>query len=410
MVINYINNNKRVYLVNKRLFELIGFNYILKNDDNVLYYGGNGKLIIEYKNNKDNKDISLLIMNYNKQEKYNIFFIMKNQLNITYKNLLSQSIDDIKKYNFIMPFNNFIKSNNNFPTHHQNNYSINNYSPINNQKYLRNSFKTSRKEISNNNFFSKIIINNIQNPLHKSYIRFNNIPINYNKNDRIQKEKKESFEKDLLKIFINIFYYEKNISEKKENAFHNNEKYYLINPKWLIDYKKYYNYEKLYNILSNQKENYSINFNNLENNIDYIINNYNFNKDILNYEKKELSKELIDIKAINCSITRKYNIEFIFKSIIIPFKIMELIKKCYNNFPKNLFTKELIFNKNNIIYINKKNAIIGKLNINNYFIPEFIFSYNTLNILKKEKNILLSDFFFINEYIKYSVPIENNYN
>ena len=42
-----------------------------------------------------------------------------------------------------------------------------------------------------------------------------------------------NIDEGLLKIFINIFYYEKYLSENKEKVFNNNEQYYLINPKWL---------------------------------------------------------------------------------------------------------------------------------------------------------------------------------
>jgi hypothetical protein len=58
-----------------------------------------------------------------------------------------------------------------------------------------------------------------------------------------------------------------------------------------------------------------------------------------------------------------------------------------------------------------KNIIIGNLNNKNYFIPKYIFSYDTLEISKKEKNmIVLSNPFKINEYIKYSIPNENDNN
>ena len=188
------------------------------------------------------------------------------------------------------------------------------------------------------------------------------------------------------------------MSEKKENAFNNNEEYYLINPKWLINFKEYYNYEKLYNLLSSQNNNNSINYNNLDDNIDYIINNYNFNKDILNFEKKELSEELIDIINIKCKFIKKYNKAFMVESIIFPSTIMELIINCYKLNLKYIFIKELIFKNNNIIYINSQSVIIiiGKLNDYNYFVPKYIFSYNTLNIFKNEINIILSDSFLIN--------------
>ena len=50
------------------------------------------------------------------------------------------------------------------------------------------------------------------------------------------------------------------------------------------------------------------------------------------------------------------------------------------------------------------------MNNKNIFIPKYILIYNSSEILNNEKKILLSDSFSINEYIKFSIPIENKNN
>ena len=402
----------------RNLIELMGFNNIIKNYNNVLYYGGNGKLIIEYKNNIENK--SLLIINPKNQLKENIFIIIKEQFNISYMHflLLFNNIYEINCYEFLVPFNNFI-SNNNSPNHHQNN-NINNYSPIYNKsnikKDLYNNYITTERNLDINVYYSPT--NRLQRnnkTKYNSYKKINNI--NYdtfsmnNQNKLFLSKNQDSFEKKLLVVFIYIYFYEKNLSLKKEHAFNQKQKYYLINPEWLNDYKNYYNYQKLYNLLSKQKHNNnSINYNNLDNNIDYIIKNYNFNKDILDFEKRELPEELNNGEKINCDYNEIEEISFISESIIFPFKIMDLIQMCNINISISIIPCELEFVNNNIFYIEEEKIIMGNLNDSNYFISKFIFIYDTLNIFEIERPKLLSNSFSINEYIKYSKSINNNKN
>ena len=47
------------------------------------------------------------------------------------------------------------------------------------------------------------------------------------------------FKEKIIQLFIYIFYYEKYLSENKYNSFNNDEKYYLINPYWIENYKNY---------------------------------------------------------------------------------------------------------------------------------------------------------------------------
>ena len=57
-----------------------------------------------------------------------------------------------------------------------------------------------------------------------------------------------NFKRDILKILISIFYYEKP-SDKNENIFNVYQQYYLISPEWLKEFKEFYNYQNLYELL-----------------------------------------------------------------------------------------------------------------------------------------------------------------
>ena len=125
----------------------------------------------------------------------------------------------------------------------------------------------------------------------------------------------------------------------------------------------------------------------------------------INIEEKELSKDLIDSKKINCDLIKENNILYIFKGLIFPSKIIEQIKNLIKTL-KSLPPKELYFKNDRIIYINKpKKIIIGNLNDYNLFIPKYVFEFISDDILEKEKEIILSYNFSIDEYIKYTIPI-----
>ena len=231
--------------------------------------------------------------------------------------------------------------------------------------------------------------------------------MDYNKNEIDKKD----FNEKLLRIFINIFYYENYLSESKERAFDNNEKYYLINPKWLKMYKNYYNYDDLLKFLKTNKRNNSICYNNLEDKYKNIIDEV-VDKKIINFEKKELSEDLLGIKQINCFVIRQYNIFFVKEGIIFPSKIMQLILQIHECLPNNIFPKELYFMSNNIIYIIKsnKNIIIGNLNEKNIFIPKYVFIFKSIENLENEKNKIWTNSFSIKKYKQKSKPIDNNIN
>ena len=102
--IRHINSNIQLKLINKKIFELMEFKNILKDTNIVKYYGGNKKLIIEFKINKGGK--ALFLNNYSKdiQSKNSIFII--NQSNDLYKKILNNinylnNKEIISFYNYI---------------------------------------------------------------------------------------------------------------------------------------------------------------------------------------------------------------------------------------------------------------------------------------------------------------------
>ena len=98
----------------------------------------------------------------------------------------------------------------------------------------------------------------------------------------------------LFRIFISFFYYERSILYKRENFFNQYPDCYLINVDWINKFKEYYNYDKLYYTLENFAENNSkIDFNNLEQYLDEIIDYY---KTIFAFEKLHFYFQNMDIE------------------------------------------------------------------------------------------------------------------
>ena len=386
--------------------QISNYNGIIQNN---IYINNFGR-------NKNNNNISSTNNpNYNlnrKENKYNnnLQRINDNKYGINYQhqnhNIPKKTNYDNNNFNYNQKnVNNYFNYNEN---NQANNYNNNNQINYNNKININNQHK--KYDTPNNIHYNKD--NNNNQP--KIYLNYFSNPQktaekNINTNDIILKNINEEndkiiFNKDLLKIFINIFYYEKLLNEKKEKIFNNDEKYYLIKPQWILDYKKYYNYENLNNLLLKR------NISNLDECLNDIENNYDLYKDTLDFEKKELSDDLSNYKKINCGVRTKYDIKFITEGLIFSSKIIELIKKIYKDKLKFLLPKTLFFKNSNIFYINKLKIIIGNLYNKNLFIPKYILIYNSYEILNNEKKILLSDSFSINGYIKFSIPIENDNN
>ena len=374
--IKHIYFNIQLKLISIKIFELMGFKNILKDTNIVNYFAGNKKLIIEFKKEGGNK--ALLLNNYSDdiQSKNNIFIINKSK--DIYKNILN-NINYLNDKE-IISFYNYIGKD----------------SIINNQKKMNiisKKINTSNNNMKNTNFSNNqetLIISN------RSGVD------NENLKEIKENENEENFKKDLIKIFINVFYYEQLFSNKKTNIFNNKEIYYIINPDWLANYKKYYNYEQLENLL--KKENKNINYFNLNKYYDNIAQNCLKNDNILNFEKKDLSQELRT--NISYIIKKDYDIYHFFKGLIMPSKIMNIIKSIHNINNKSILPNSIIFNNNNIFFIKINNIIVGNDNDIPRILSKYVFNYKDNNTLNTEKNeILLHN---INEYIQLRKCNENS--
>ena len=119
-IISSLNNFKKLRLVNKQLIDSFTIKNDLKDLSIIQYYGGNNKIIIEYKNKKDNKALLLLNPLDDNIMKYKAFILSvsnKDKL-FLYRDLLSEkdnsNITSRKKYqNFVISFANYINNSNN---------------------------------------------------------------------------------------------------------------------------------------------------------------------------------------------------------------------------------------------------------------------------------------------------------
>ena len=203
-----------------------------------------------------------------------------------------------------------------------------------------------------------------------------------------------------------FFYYEILLPlEQKENIFNEKERYYLINPKWIDQYKKYYNYEKIRTLLNNIN-NDNINYYNSDDFTNKLIKTV---KDEINFNKLKLPEDLLNKDKIEPPIIIKEKIKYYKLSYIIPSKIMDNIEKNEFN-DKDIYLESVeIFVKENNIYISGfYNIMIDSLNDKLLYVPKYIFSYKTMDILDLENEKLKS--YSIEEYITMNNCINNNYN
>jgi hypothetical protein len=212
----------------------------------------------------------------------------------------------------------------------------------NNKNNIIFSFKIKNKKNDNNiQFYSELlqmkdklndtlIDNLIKNKIICHYrIIKNNEEISYDTGEYFNNNSSEN----ILKIFITIFYYEKSLSSNINDIFSNSQSFNLINPEWFINFKAYYNYEIMNELLDEyENEKKGINYSNLEKNINEILL---YIKDKINVDKIELSDELINYSLISPPILTEKNIVYNDKCHLIPFSLMNLIKE--NTFKNKKF-------------------------------------------------------------------------
>ena len=309
-LIESIENKIEFKLVSKNLMEIIYKKEYLKKFNYIKYYGRNNKLIIEYQIKDENK--LLLIVDPFKLIKREIFIIITNDVKL-YENILSIEYymnDNIFKNNKnIVPFDEYVKE------------KI--YSPL---------FETKDKDNENN---------------------------------------QELYREQILRIFVKIYLYEKNIIKNVSNK---GGIYYLINPKWLNKYKKYNNYKEISKLLG-ELCNY-----NAEININKIIKNKCFEK--FKFENY-LENNSYEINPVS---EDKFGIEFINQCSIIPQEIFELIRYLIFQNEELKIKRAKALTKNNYIYLfHSLNIEIGRINDDLIFNTEYIFKYDSKEIYQKEK-------------------------
>ena len=377
-IISKLQNNIKLRLINLSTINIMYNKNAQQNLPVVKFYAGNKRIIIEFKENKDNKALLLInsleqnqfdykdkayIIKINKEQKMNIFKLILMAKNIY--DLLPELIE------------NGIAS------------SILNKGIVGAEIYLN---KKINNKIGNKNSNT---LNNNYNKTNSSKKQSN---MNQNNENIIYKKDEDDYKENILKVLTYIFYFEKNITENKEEGFNLEEKYYLINQKWLNNYLENYDYSKVLQILKNLVQNKSkINYNNISLYIKSFANTL-AKKNLINFNK-EKSADLGNINNI-FAIEDNINYEKFSNCYIIPSKIIELIKN--NEFPNanienNL--KNIYYQNNNIFFTSNKNIIIGNLN-EKLFIPKYILSYYNQGIFESEKNYLLNDSVFLENYLK----------
>ena len=207
---------------------------------------------------------------------------------------------------------------------------------------------------------------------------------------------KTPIKNDILYALISIYYYEKELSLniKKELIFYDSKMYYFIDPNWIINFKKSYNYQML---SQNLKDiNTPITYKNFENKISSI-------KDYLSQCDFSLENvEITDNLLVNISASqRKYNnLVYYPYCYIIDFRIMKIIKNNVFGGNKLNIYEHKVFAKNSSIYLNVSNNIIyGNLNRNFIFIADYILFFSSSEFYDNEKFLLLQYSFY--DYLKY---------
>ena len=209
----------------------------------------------------------------------------------------------------------------------------------------------------------------------------------------------KKIEKDILYALISIYYYEKTISlnNNKELIFNENKSYYFINPNWIINFKKVYNYQMLSQILKPLKlNNIPITYYNFERNIssikDYLSqNNFTLKND-------ELEKSLMN--NISAILRKSDNLVYCPYCYIVDMKIKNIFLNYVFQSNRLNICGQKVFAKNNFIYLNISNNIMsGNFNRNFIFISDHVLCFSSQELLLNEKRFLLKSSF--SDYLKY---------
>ena len=193
----------------------------------------------------------------------------------------------------------------------------------------------------------------------------------------------------------------KNVSNSMDHAgsdnyekYISNEKCYLINKEWILEYRKYYLYDELYNYLENEETKKKLKINlknsksyteiNVQKIYDEIKQNANFFKKYYNKEIKIIDESLIKINEVNLGRINNKEIKYNNEFIIISQDLCHLL--IINKYKKTIPENEFIINMGKIIIF-----------FNNHSMHQILIG--SLNIMNNEGNILPLAFInFINNY------------
>ena len=143
------------------------------------------------------------------------------------------------------------------------------------------------------------------------------------------------------------------------------------------EFKEYYNYQKLSNLLKELSKTNKINYNNLDNSMDSIIKSV-LGKDSLNFQITELSQNLMDINNINASKGNIENIIFFKNCHILSSKIVDYIKIIFFENNGNIESREIQSKGDYLFLLHTKGIEIGNLNEEAIFIKKYIIIYNSV--------------------------------
>ena len=233
---------------------------------------------------------------------------------------------------------------------------------------------------------NKTLLQNLRNTNKIAYYKIikDNEEISYETEEYINNNTDEN----ILKIFIKIFYYEKSLLFYIKEIISKYQKFNLIKPDWIIKFKNNYNYKLLHDLLSDyDNKRKGINYFNLDEHMNDILL---YSKNDIKVDKIDLPENLITSDSINPLVLNKNNKIFYYdKCYLIPCELMDSIKQyAFRNDITNK-SKEIFFSKeNNIFIIDSFNITLGNINENLVFFPEYIFSYDSKDILNEEKEII----------------------
>ena len=206
---------------------------------------------------------------------------------------------------------------------------------------------------------------------------------NENNETKISEEMKKEI-LNIIKLYLFNLDLKKSISSSLDHSgsdnyekYINKEKCYLVNKKWIMEYRKYYLYDELYNYLEKGeiKEKYQIHLKNNKNyneeNVqklyDEIKLNANFFKKYYNREIKIIDESLIEIKEVSLGRIDNKEIKYYKDFVLINSDLYRLL--IINKYKKRIPENEYLINMGKIIiclnYDTISQILISSLNIMN---------------------------------------------